>query len=230
LNQTDGGLYYINGDLTTRYTEKEGLPGKTIQNVEVATDDTVWFSWRDIFVTEPFNQLTSGGVCHFDGTNIEVYRPAEGLADNIVNDIAVSSEGIVWFATDAGLSTLDLNKEPEPKIRTGVNKYNVKAGDEFKLGINLQNRGMQKTVKLVTALIYNDAIFYFDFASGQFTSNFTALQVTLPENLKFNTEIWKIDVPTGLEGVSIIFGSALLDGRTSNIIGDVSTETVNFIE
>jgi hypothetical protein len=37
-------------------------------------------------------------------------------------------------------------------------------------------------------------------------------------------------VPAGLEGASILFGSALLDGRTSNIIGDISTDTVNFLE
>jgi hypothetical protein len=72
-------------------------------------------------------------------------------------------------------------------------------------------------------------LLYFDFVSGQLTSNFTALPVSLPENFKFNAEIWNFSLPTGLEGVSIILDSALLDGRTSNIIGDVSTETVNFI-
>jgi ligand-binding sensor domain-containing protein len=219
-----GGLYYIQGENITRYTKENGLPSQHIKEIEVSPDDSVWFSFRDIKNT----MTSSGGIGHFNGTNIEVYRTKDGLGSYSVNDIAVSNVGIVWFATDDGLSTLDLNATPDPKIRTGVNKHILKEGDKFRLGVNLQNRGPVRDVKLVLALLYQGRMFMYDFTSGQFTNSYHDIQIPLPENLKATASLWKLEVPAGFEGISCSFASALFDAKTSNLIGDISVEKIEF--
>lgn len=54
----------------------------------------------------------AGGVVRWNTTNdsyVQYLRPQDGLAGNIVNDIAIDAHGQKWFATDHGLSVLDDN-------------------------------------------------------------------------------------------------------------------------
>ena len=60
--------------------------------------------------------------------------------------------------------------------------------------------------------------------------SFSQVEISLPENIKFNTVLWEFEVPDGLEGTKITFASALLDGKTREVIGDVSIEKVAFVE
>jgi streptogramin lyase len=227
---SQGGLFYILGESITRYNETDGLPSHYIEKVAAVPDGSVWFSFRDYVVEiKDSIKLTTGGICHFDKENIEIYRPKDGLASPIIEDIAVSTEKILWFATNAGLSTLSLDKIPDPMIRIAMNKHILKAGDDFKLGINLKNIGNQQDVRLLVGLLYQGNLFYFDFLTSQFIPNFSALPVTLPKDIKVNAEIWELVIPAGLEGKEIQFATALIEKDNSTIISEIYTEKVSFI-
>lgn len=225
------GLYYLLNDELVIYQEDDGLPSCYITDIEVAPDDSVWFSFRDYDKDRlGFNILTTGGIGRFDGENVEFYRSSDGLLTHYIRDMAVSSQGIAWFATSLGLSTLDINKNPEPKIRVGVNKHIVKEGEMFKLGLNLHNGGTEREINLVVNMSYNGMTFYFDFMTGQFSNNYADLPVTISANLKINTLIWDVIVPDGFSGITIEFDASLLDPDSSELIGDKSVETVKFVK
>lgn len=67
-------------------------------NVKCATvyNDTLWVG-------------SEGGVAKFlkNGTKLATYTHADGLAHNIVNNIAVDQQGLVWFGTNGGVSKFD---------------------------------------------------------------------------------------------------------------------------
>jgi len=229
-DESRGGLFYVLGETITRYTEENGLPSRYITSLAVAPDDSVWFAFRNYLFIEEQTIRTTGGICHFDGEEIEIYRPEDGLSSHDVMDIAVSEIGIVWCATDVGLSTLNLNVIPDPKVRTAVNRHLLKEGDEFKLGLNIQNRGPKRDVKLVLAFIYQDVILFFDFEIGQFTNIYSDVLITLPEKIKVTPTLWQLETPRGLVGISCDFASAFFEPETSALIGEVSIQTIKFVE
>ncbi|HYE33336.1 MAG TPA: two-component regulator propeller domain-containing protein [Methylomirabilota bacterium] len=62
-----------------------------------ARDGAIWFSSRD------YEQ----GVYRYDGQSLKHLGRAEGLVCDKVLDIAETSDGTLWFATDTGLSSFD---------------------------------------------------------------------------------------------------------------------------
>jgi len=227
---SESGLCYINGDEINLFQESNGIPSHYITIVEVAPDNSVWFVWRDIYKDElGFNIPTTGGIGRFDGIKTDLYRPSDGLASYHIDDIAISSKGYVWCATELGLSTLNLNKEPEPKIKLGLNKHLLKSGDHLKLGLSLQNRGTSLDVNLLVTVKFGDLINYFNFFTGQFTDDYTYLNLTLPEDLKLNVTFWEAEIPDNFTGLKIEFSGSLLDQEASNLICDQSFETVKFM-
>ncbi|MFQ5859819.1 MAG: two-component regulator propeller domain-containing protein, partial [Anaerolineae bacterium] len=58
----------------------------------------------------------AGGALRWDttdGSYVQFLKPQDGLAGNIVYDIAIDDQGQKWFATDHGLSALDDNGTPD---------------------------------------------------------------------------------------------------------------------
>ena len=80
---------------------KQDTPWRTHSNqnwVEAmaAEDEFVWIA-------------THGGAVKWDTTNDSyvVYTPADGLASNVVYDLAIDTQGNKWFATIWGVSHFD---------------------------------------------------------------------------------------------------------------------------
>ena len=72
--------------------EAEGsLRSGDILSTVVAPDGTSW-------------AVRDRGVAHFDGERWIAYTAANGLLDDRVNGIAIDAEGVVWIATNGGIS------------------------------------------------------------------------------------------------------------------------------
>ena len=64
-------------------------------SVAVAPDDVVWAgTW-------------GGGVSRFDGSTWTNYTRRDGLAGDIVYQVLVASDGVLWFGTNGGVSRFD---------------------------------------------------------------------------------------------------------------------------
>ncbi|MGA9672553.1 MAG: ABC transporter substrate-binding protein [Terracidiphilus sp.] len=95
---TDNGLVLIDGrDITKVFSVKDGLVGEIVTALAVDPDtDDLWIG-------------TYSGVSHYSAGTFQNYTTlTSGLANDIVYDIAVQ-RGVVWAATAAGLSRLDIH-------------------------------------------------------------------------------------------------------------------------
>jgi len=77
------------------YTVKQGLPNS---NVYATLQDSRGFMW---FGTE------GGGLCCFDGKNINTYTVDDGLAGNVVRSLIERANGQLVIGTDNGISIFD---------------------------------------------------------------------------------------------------------------------------
>lgn len=77
------------------YTASQGLVNDQVRSITVESDTSIWFA-------------TAGGASHFDGQAWKSYTSADGLLPQEVTSIAVDN-GLIWFATYAGTSMLDMN-------------------------------------------------------------------------------------------------------------------------
>jgi len=85
------GLFHFDGDVTTHYTEEDGLGGILIYHLYEDSDGTIWIG-------------TNNGVSRFDGTTFKNILPSDGLAHYNVNYITKDSKGRFWFGTSGGVT------------------------------------------------------------------------------------------------------------------------------
>ena len=64
----------------------------------VPTRDAIWFRAR---------RVLNSGVVRYDGNSWKTFTKADGLVDDGVADIAMASDGALWFASANGLSRFD---------------------------------------------------------------------------------------------------------------------------
>jgi ligand-binding sensor domain-containing protein len=83
----------------------DDFPGSSLGNLTIAPNGSVWVG----IYTRPMRggMHLGHGVARFDGTSWQVYTTTHGLAHNYVNDIAIATDGAVWFGTDNGISRFD---------------------------------------------------------------------------------------------------------------------------
>ncbi len=84
----DDGLY--RWDLPA--CSQTAFPMRNVRGLVVAADGDIWAA------------TFGDGVYRYDGTSWTNYTEADGLANDIAYDIAVSPRGGLWFATGSGLS------------------------------------------------------------------------------------------------------------------------------
>jgi len=87
----DGGIARIDKDGKIQQLNMVNslLPSQKVQALVVDGAETLWIG-------------TDRGAVRYDGTNWEIFSPANGLASENVHAIQMDNEGGVWFATDAG--------------------------------------------------------------------------------------------------------------------------------
>jgi signal transduction histidine kinase/CheY-like chemotaxis protein/ligand-binding sensor domain-containing protein len=77
-----------------RFSSAMGLPSSLVFDLDFAPDEAVWLA-------------TANGVSRFDGRQFTNYSERNGLLNNTVRCIHISSAGIIWLGTSTGVSRLD---------------------------------------------------------------------------------------------------------------------------
>lgn len=105
------GLGSVKNDVYTFHDEIELFNSKTIWDLEVSADNTLWAG-------------TDGdGLIAYDG--LHAYT-ISGTEKDIVQDIFVSMDGYIWIATNYGVKQIE-HKHPLEKSRV-INVYDVNSG------------------------------------------------------------------------------------------------------
>lgn len=97
------GIWKFDGTNWTNYTSSNSnIVYNSIHynSMTLDLDGNLWFGTS----TE---EGKGSGVTMFDGSQAYVFNSEDGLASNIVSDIAVDNEGVKWFVTTNGVSTFD---------------------------------------------------------------------------------------------------------------------------
>jgi ligand-binding sensor domain-containing protein len=85
------GLFSFNGTAWARYTEAEGLPSGSVEDIAFTPDGTLWL---DVI----------GGLAHFDGTTFELVDP-EAMGDwqgEYPDGLGVGPDGALWVLSNQG--------------------------------------------------------------------------------------------------------------------------------
>jgi ligand-binding sensor domain-containing protein len=85
--------------LTVTYTMNDGLYHNYVMDIVVDDNHNTWFG---IFA----DYLFDGAVTRFTGTSWTSWSTPEGLADKMVNQLALEAGSIVWVATGNGASKM----------------------------------------------------------------------------------------------------------------------------
>ncbi len=89
-----GGItVYRDGNRSTGFTTRNGLPTAQVQCVACAPDGVVWVG-------------TSLGIARYDGRTWSVRHGRRWLLDNDVRDVAFDADGTAWVATAKGVSAI----------------------------------------------------------------------------------------------------------------------------
>ena len=91
------GLWKFDGTTWTNYTTGNSeLKANHPEVLALDRDDNLWIGY-----------MHSNGASHFDGTNWTHYSEQDGLASDIVRNIYIADDGVVWFVTNSGVSRFD---------------------------------------------------------------------------------------------------------------------------
>lgn len=119
------------------YSIEDGLPQSTVYSLLQDSRGYIWLG------------TDGGGVCRFDGRNIEVFNRKSGLSGNVVRSMYEDKSGNIWLGTDHGITfyngySFDIIKSPDELNQGTVlcfyedNKGNVWAGSDnglFKISV-----------------------------------------------------------------------------------------------
>ena len=89
---TSGGLGYVDG---TTFVVVDRFTGLHVRSIHFEEEGALWIA-SDL-----------GGVVKYTDDATVNYTTRHGLMDNFVNDICESQDGLLWFATEGGLSSFD---------------------------------------------------------------------------------------------------------------------------
>jgi signal transduction histidine kinase/CheY-like chemotaxis protein/streptogramin lyase len=93
---TDGGIVRNQGTNWTEFTRTNGAPGRLVEAIESGPDGSVWFGASD------------GGLARFDGKALNPVAPGvESFIPSAVLSIFRAADGILWFATQTGVTRYD---------------------------------------------------------------------------------------------------------------------------
>ena len=97
------GLYRNDGGEWIHYTDSNGLPGNEIWDVEIDSNDVVWFTVFYGQIDVGYHTLGS-----FDNNTFTVYTAENsGLPDAMIYTIAIDHNNTKWLGTAAGVCRFD---------------------------------------------------------------------------------------------------------------------------
>ena len=138
---TSDGVSMWNGTSFTNYTTADGLSQNYISELSIASNGDIWAmtqgavavfngtTWSTIGfnTTYDMEQTTNGdywlanywGIKKHDGTNTATYTSDDGLADDVIYEIAIAPNGDKWFGTGAGI-TKAVCENPIPAFTSNI--------------------------------------------------------------------------------------------------------------
>ena len=129
---TKGGVSQYDGKEFLNLTTKDGLVNNSVNDIHSDSNGMLWFA-------------TEGGVSRygFDGFDTQATQPKEGkkfknfttkdgLAHNSVNDIHSDPNGMLWFATEGGVSCYGFDGFDTQATQPKPQATQPKDGKEFK--------------------------------------------------------------------------------------------------
>ncbi|MBN2669157.1 MAG: T9SS type A sorting domain-containing protein [Bacteroidales bacterium] len=138
---TSSGISVWNGSTFSNYTTADGLSQNYVSSFSLANNGDVWAfcqaqisvwngtAWSQIgfYTSYDMDQDVNGnywianyyGAKKYDGTNTAVYTSADGMADDVVYEVEVTTSGIKWFGTYAGLIKATC-EAPSPSFTSNV--------------------------------------------------------------------------------------------------------------
>jgi ligand-binding sensor domain-containing protein len=112
------GVFKYDGHEITRFTNANGLAGKTSVEVKVDRRGNVWFA-------------TDGGLIRYDGSEFVHFTTADGLSHNNVLHLMEDRDGILWIGTFGG----------------GVSRYDGAVFQSLSMRDGLSNNAVQETLQ-----------------------------------------------------------------------------------
>lgn len=98
LATSDAGIFRIEGDSITRFSNREGLTSENVTCVAAAKNGDIW-------------ACTPEGVARIHGTKLSMYTTTQGLANNNIRALCAANDGTMWVADDGpSLDTWDGSK------------------------------------------------------------------------------------------------------------------------
>ena len=90
----------------SRFTRSDGLTGQTIGSIAQDGSGAMWFASinSSAHLSGPERE---SGLSRYDGHSFVSYTSGDGLADELVNALAVDSAGDLWAGTMSGVSHFD---------------------------------------------------------------------------------------------------------------------------
>jgi len=104
---TDGGVSKFDGTTWTTYADSNHLICNVHTAIAIDGSNNIWMTTASWWCLMEGCGLWPLGVSKFDGTNWTTYNTIDGLADEMVNAIAIDAEGNKWFGTGGGVSKFD---------------------------------------------------------------------------------------------------------------------------
>jgi len=87
----DDGIMKYDGQKTTTYTTRDGLPSNMINDITEDANGNIWFA-------------TEKGVSRYDGAHFTNYTSEHGLSHNKASKISTDPSGNIWVACLSGIS------------------------------------------------------------------------------------------------------------------------------
>ena len=214
-----GGVRRFDGDTWTLFGKDSGFPMESASLIAIGRNDVKWVSVRDA-------DGSAAGVCSFNGVTWKHYTIADGLFSNTIRDIVVGLDDSIWFATDCGISRLQVMTGQSPEIAIATDRDVYQAGDSMTVSLSYENPGPDVHIDIQIACQLPDgSLFYYPgvdmpvpFISGMLSSG-TVVPMVLVMSYDFDENF-----PTG----DYIWMTAMFEQGTFNMITDIATAPWRF--
>ena len=80
---------------------------KLVNSLSFAPDNTIWFATLSSYIHSDISEVEYHGIEMYDGSIWRTYTIEDGLPDNNIRSIDISTDGVVWASTWKGISRFD---------------------------------------------------------------------------------------------------------------------------
>ena len=94
IGTTEGGLFRMDGEELTQWSESSKLGTSTVFAITIGLDGHVWIG-------------TDNGLHRFDGADFMGFSTESGLSSDWIETLMTASDGVIWIGTDHGVTRME---------------------------------------------------------------------------------------------------------------------------